>query len=56
VGEMVRELDDVAPRLTRGVEGLFAGMRGRETRVGRFLPAEDAVAYLERFMLRGSGA
>jgi hypothetical protein len=56
VGEMVPELDDVAPRLTRGVEGLFAGMRGRETRVGRFLPAEDAVAYLERFMLRGSGA
>jgi len=46
VGEAVPGLEAVVPRLTRGVEGLFAGMPGRETRVGRFLPVEDALAYL----------
>ena len=55
VGEVVPDLAPVIPILTRGIEELFVGMPGRETAVGRFLPAEDAVAYLERFMLRGSG-
>jgi len=56
VGEPVPDLAPVIPVLTRGILELFTGMPGRETAVGRFLPAEDAVAYLERFMLRGSGA
>jgi len=56
VGEPAPDLGPVIPVLTRGILELFVGMPGRETAVGRFLPAEDAVAYLERFMLRGSGA
>ncbi len=55
VGEAVPDLAPLIPILTRGIEELFVGMPGRETAVGRFLPAEDAVAYLERFMFRGSG-
>jgi len=56
VGEAMPDLEMVAPVLTRGILQLFSGMPGRETAVGRFLPAADAVAYLERFMLRGPGA
>jgi len=56
VGEPVPDLAPAIPVLTRGILELFVGMPGRETAVGRFLPAEDAVAYLERLMLRGSGA
>jgi len=56
VGEPVPDLAPAIPVLTRGILELFAGMPGRETAVGRFLPAEDAIAYLERFSLRGSGA
>ena len=56
VGEPLPDLAPVIPVLTRGILELFTGMPGRETAVGRFLPTEDAVAYLERFMLRGSGA
>ena len=56
VGEPLPDLAPVIPVLTRGILQLFSGMPGRETAVGRFLPADDAVAYLERFMLRGSGA
>jgi len=56
VGEAMPDLEMVAPVLTRGILQLFSGMPGRETAVGRFLPAEDAVSYLERFMLRGPGA
>ncbi|HSQ38333.1 MAG TPA: inorganic diphosphatase [Acidimicrobiia bacterium] len=56
VGEPLPDLAPVIPVLTRGILQLFSGMPGRETAVGRFLPAEDAVAYLERFMLRGPGA
>ncbi len=56
VGEPLPDLAPVIPVLTRGILQLFSGMPGRETAVGRFLPADDAVAYLKRFMLRGSGA
>jgi inorganic pyrophosphatase len=56
VGEPVPDLAPVIPVLTRGILELFVGMPGRETAVGRFLPAEDALAYLERSMLRESGA
>jgi inorganic pyrophosphatase len=56
VGEPLPDLAPVIPVLTRGILQLFSGMPGRETAVGRFLPAEDAAAYLERFMLRGPGA
>lgn len=49
LGETAPDLAPIIPALTRGILELFAGMPGRETAVGRFLPAEDALAYLERF-------
>jgi inorganic pyrophosphatase len=52
VGEEVPDLPPLVPVLTRSLEHLFAGMPGRETGVGRFLSAEEAIAYLERSMLR----
>lgn len=46
-GDPAPDLAPLIPVLTRGILELFAGMPGRETAVGRFLPAEEAVAYLE---------
>jgi inorganic pyrophosphatase len=46
-GEGFPDLEAVRPRLTKFVTEVFAGLPGRETTVGRFLPAEDALAYLQ---------
>jgi hypothetical protein len=46
-GEMPPDREVLRPALTRFVMEVFAGMPGRETTVGRFLPAGEAVAYLE---------
>lgn len=46
-GEAVPDLEALRPLLARSVERLFAGLPGRETTVGRFLPVADAIAYLE---------
>lgn len=56
VGEAVPDLASLIPVLTRGILELFVGMPGRETGVGRFLPASEAAAYIERFRLPASGA
>jgi inorganic pyrophosphatase len=45
-GEAVPDLEALRSRLIRFVHEVFAGMPGRETTVGRFLPVEDALAYL----------
>lgn len=46
-GEAPPDLGTLLPVLRRFVAEVFAGMPGRETTVGRFLPGEDALAYLE---------
>jgi inorganic pyrophosphatase len=46
VGEAPPDLDPLRSALARFVAEVFAGMPGRETTVGRLLPAEDALAYL----------
>lgn len=46
-GEALPDLDALRPRLIKFVAEVFAGMPGRETTVGRFLPVEDALTYLE---------
>jgi inorganic pyrophosphatase len=46
-GEAAPDLDEVRPVLTRFIQAVFAGMPGRETTVGRFLPAAAALAYVE---------
>jgi inorganic pyrophosphatase len=54
-GEAVPDLEALRPRLTRFVHEVFAGMPGRETTVGRFLPVEAALAYLAACTLRPDG-
>ena len=54
-GEAVPDLEALRPTLTRFVQEVFAGMPGRETTVGRFLPAEDALAYLAACARRPDG-
>jgi inorganic pyrophosphatase len=46
VGAAPPDLETLRPTLVRFVAEVFAGMPGRETTVGRLLPAEDALAYL----------
>ncbi len=53
-GETIPDLEALRPTLIRFVQGVFAGMAGRETTVGRFLPVEDAAAYLAACALRAS--
>jgi inorganic pyrophosphatase len=55
-GEEVPDLAVLAPLLTRSVERLFTGQPGRETTVGRFLPAEEAITYLRACSPEGPGA
>jgi hypothetical protein len=55
VGEPTPGLAPLIPILTRGILELFAGMPGRATQVGRFLPAGEAVAYLEGSRVPGPG-
>jgi hypothetical protein len=45
-GEDLPDLGTLHATLVRFVAEVFAGMPGRETTVGRFLPAEEATAYL----------
>jgi inorganic pyrophosphatase len=45
-GEVRPDLDTLRPILTRFVDGVFAGMPGRATTVGRFLSADAALAYV----------
>ena len=45
-GEATPDLETLRPILTRFVGEVFAGMPGRETTVGRFLPADAALAYV----------
>lgn len=47
VGEAFPDLGSLRPALARFVAEVFAGMAGRETTVGQFLPAAAARAYLE---------
>ena len=54
-GEAMPDLEALRPMLTRFVHEVFAGMPGRETTVGRFLPAEDALAYLAACSRRPDG-
>jgi inorganic pyrophosphatase len=56
VGEQRPDLAPLIPVLTRGILELFAGMPGRETAVGRFLSAREAIAYLERPEVAGPRA
>ena len=53
-GEARPDLDALRPILTRFVGEVFAGMPGRETTVGRFLPVEEAHAYLAASAMPGS--
>jgi hypothetical protein len=46
-GEAFPDLEALGPRLSQFVAEVFAGMPGRETTVGRFLPADAALAYLD---------
>jgi inorganic pyrophosphatase len=47
VEEAAPDLEPLRPILARFVAEVFAGMPGRGTTVGRFLPADAALAYLE---------
>jgi inorganic pyrophosphatase len=55
-GEAAPNLEVLAPVLTGALERLFAGMPGREVRVGRFLAVGEAIAYLEACSPRRPGA
>jgi inorganic pyrophosphatase len=55
-GEAIPDLEALRPMLTRFVHEVFAGMPGRETTVGRFLPVEDALAYLAACARRPDGS
>jgi len=53
-GEAAPDPETLRRILTRFVGEVFAGMPGRETTVGRFLPVEEAHAYLAASAMPGS--
>lgn len=54
-GETAPDLETLRPLLTRFAGEVFAATPGREVTVGRFLPVESALAYLEAWSMGPAG-